>query len=117
MKKIGTNIDFADSTFRSCEIKDNELKVILNSWDEQIIEIIFHDPIQLNYSTSSFISGLYEMDEENDFLNEALKSYYDKAVPLEHSFKSFVITDIEDFCFLKVIAKSVDIVKIRHGKI
>ena len=41
MREVAPDIDFADSSYRSCEMHDNNLTVYLNSWDEKILKIVF----------------------------------------------------------------------------
>lgn len=115
MNKITSisNIDFADSEFKSFEfdIDNSSLIVYLNSWDDKIIKCIFFDMIQFVYKPGDVVEGVFEIFEGSDFLEESLKLIYEKR-PLNHGYKLFQIKDIEDFSFIEVVAQTVHIVKI-----
>ncbi len=110
MKKIAPNIGFDDATFKSCEISNNALIVYITSWNEKSIKLIFFNTIQFIYKLHSDVSGVYEKNEQNEFIKNALEIYYVK-VPENHPFKLYAIMDIEDNCFLEVVAESVEIYK------
>lgn len=110
MKEIATDIDFADSSFRSCEMIHDKLTVYLNSWDDKTLKLVFPNTIEFVYKAGSIPVGIYEKSDELSLLNEALSLYYEKT-PKTHPFKVFAMTDIEDFVFLKVVAENVVVTK------
>lgn len=106
MKVVAPDIDFADSSYRSCKTTNSDLIVYINSWDDKILKITFSNAIQFIYRGGSFIAGIYERINETAFLLEALSSYYEK-IPKDLQFKVFVIIDIEDRHFFEVVAEKV----------
>lgn len=106
MKEITDSIDFADSSYASCETDDKNLIVYLKSWDDRILKITFLNMIRFIYRGGSFTAGLYEQATETPFLLETLSSYYEN-IPKEQPFKTFVIKDIEGCDFFEVIAEKV----------
>ncbi|MGC1877910.1 MAG: hypothetical protein WA347_05265 [Rhabdochlamydiaceae bacterium] len=110
MRDIAPNIGFADSSYKSCEMSNGNLVVYLNSWDNKTLKISFLNTIEFSYKIGSFTAGVFEKTDEYLLLNEALDLYYEK-LPETHSFKVFVIIDIEDFPVFKVVAEEVNVVK------
>lgn len=110
MKEIAPNIDFADSSYISCETHKENLIVLLNSWNEKEIEITFINAIQFTYKQGSFVAGLYEKTNESSYLEEILSRYFVK-VPEDNPFKIFTMLDIEDFIFFEIIAENVLVLK------
>lgn len=109
IKEAAPKIDFADSSYRSCEMSNNTLFVFLNSWDDKIIKITFNNSIEFIYKIGSFVAGFYEL-EDWPLLNEILSKYY-KNLPEKHPFKVFVIKDIEDCDFITVVAEHANVIK------
>lgn len=107
-KKANEQFSFADSEFESFHMYDREniLKVYLTSWDEKELCIIFFNPIQFFFKEGDTISNFYEIEDDSDFLNEALSLHYTK-VPPSHHFKLFQIWDINDFPIISIVAESV----------
>jgi len=110
MKEIASNIDFADSSYISCETHKENLIVRVSSWDEKEIEITFINAIQFTYKQGSLIAGLYEKTNEKTFLEEILSRYFVK-IPEDNPFKIYVILDIEDFVFFEIVAESILVLK------
>ena len=110
MKEVAPDIDFADSSYKSCEMSNEQLSVYLESWDEKKIKITFYNVLSFKYQLDYVVLGVYEKGDEELILNEALASYYEK-IPESHPFKVFVIRDINDTDFLKVVAEKVFITK------
>jgi hypothetical protein len=111
MKNIITNIDFADSEYKSMEMSSGNLVVLLNSWDEMSISIKFIDVIQFMYKLGDGISGIYEDVNIDNMLNEALSRCYTE-MPADHPYKHYKINDLQDFSFIEVIASEVSVSKI-----
>ena len=109
-KKRVTNIDFADSEFKSYEMSGETLTLKLISWDEKLLKIVFLNCIQFSFKLGDFIADLYEIEEEISFLKEALSRYY-VEIENEHPFKLFQLYDIQDFPFIEVVAESVKVTK------
>jgi len=109
-KEIAPQIDFADSSYESFEMKNNKLFIYLSSWDDKKIRISFSNPIYFLFRLGSFVSGAFEKADNSAVLNEALLRYYEK-VPDPHTFKFYFLEDIEDFAIVEVIAENVTIIK------
>ncbi len=103
-KVLFTDIDFADSEYRSCEMEDTDFTVYLNSWDGKTIRIIFHNTIQFSYKIYAVVSYVCEITEKNSVLDEALALRYEK-IPNDHPYKLFQIIDIDDVPFIEVVAE------------
>ena len=110
MKEIVLNLDFADGTYKSCEMPGEDLIVLINSWDDRIIKVTFHNTIGFIYKIGSFVSGLYEITND-PFQKEVLALYYENT-PNNHPFKTFAIRDIEDSNFFEVVAERVSAIKV-----
>jgi len=110
MREISSDIDLADSSYQSCEMRQRDLIVSINSWDEKTIKVKFHNTIGFTCKTGSFISGIYESENESLLLEEALELYYEKA-PKPHQFKVYSIIDIEESKLFEVIAEEVFVTK------
>jgi hypothetical protein len=106
MKKICEYIDFADADYISCEWKNGDLTVCIEAWDEKQIKIIFQDAIQFSYKLGDVISGVFQVSEKSDLLEEATNRCF-VNVPEKNTFKHFIIRDIYDFPFFEIIANSV----------
>lgn len=113
-KKAISNIDFADASYKSLEMSNDELFVYINSWDDKTIKISFFNPIKFTFKIGGFIEGFYEIGDDFSFLNEILEEYYEK-IPQDHPFKVFVIRDINDDDFIKVVAESATAVKTKNN--
>lgn len=109
-ESIKTNIDFSDATYISCNAENGNLTVYLNSWDDKKIKIEFTNAIQFIYKNGGFVSGLFET-KNSTYLQNSLSFYYEK-IPQNQPFKSFVISDIDDFPLFEVIAEKVIVTKI-----
>lgn len=114
MKKVPSNVDFADSEYKFCKTNERELIIFLNSWENKIIEIKFLNPIQFFYRGGSVIAGIYEKSNSDPFLLEALSSYYEQ-IPKDHPFKLFALIDIEDHPLFEIIAEKVFISLIKEN--
>ena len=112
MKDIAPDIGLSDATFKSCELLNGNLTIILCSWDNCIIEITFYNIIEFTYKIESVVDGVYEKNNEQNFLNDSLLLYYN-VVPKLHPFKVFVVRDIDDEDFIKVVAEKAEVVKKR----
>lgn len=100
-KAIFTDIDFADSEYKSMEMSNENLIIILTSWDEGKIAIKFLDVIQLQFRLGDGISGIYE-DTSNHFLDEALSRCYTK-IPESHSYRYYEIRDLQGFPRIQIV--------------
>lgn len=110
MKEVAPEIGMADATFKSCEMSNNVLTVLLSSWDNRIIKILFIGVIRFDYRIDSIVSNVYEKFEEDDLLKEALALQYEK-IPETHPFKVYTIRDIDDVDFFKVVAEKITVTK------
>ena len=111
VRDVTSEIDFADAEFKSCELYNEYLLVIVTAWDEQEIQLKFKDAIQFSYKLGGTISSVIEYIKSTSFLQEALKLIYDK-VPLDHCYIEFQILDTNDLPFIQVVAESLEIVKV-----
>lgn len=109
---IKTGIDFNNSTFKSFEkINGCTLAIVITSFDKKRVKIIFHNFIQFFYRRGNHLLNMYQIFEESDFLNEALLLDYQK-IPKDHPFKLFQVEDLDHVPLVKVVAKSIEILKI-----
>jgi hypothetical protein len=113
MKNI-SSVDFADSSYKFLEADNDNLIVYLESWDAKLIKIQFVGILEFVFQSGSFISGLQEMDSEDEFLRNALARNYD-IIPAEHPFKKYAIIDIEDFNVVEVVAEQVMVTKLKDA--
>jgi len=109
MKEINPDIDFADSTYKSCELSNSQLKLNIISWDNKAIEIMFSNTILLHYRIGSFVSKCCETNNI-ELINEAINRYYE-IIPTSHDFKSFTIVDIDDKIMFEIVAEDAKITK------
>lgn len=110
-KLAAENIDFADSEYKYFDIsEDRNLTIYLNSWNNKKLRIVFNHVIRFFYSLGSGPKDLYEVLENDAFLNEALATMYIK-IPKSHSYKLFHMEDIDDLPFIQVVAESVAVFK------
>ncbi|MDB6081210.1 MAG: hypothetical protein JWO53_482 [Chlamydiia bacterium] len=105
------NIDFADSVYTSCEMKEKFLIINLTSWDDKIIHLSFSNPIQFSYKMSYGMTGVYEVLEDSAVLEKALSLKYEK-IPLNHGFKLYQLIDSDDFIFFEIVAQAATATKI-----
>ena len=91
-------------------MSEKTLIVFIDSWDDKVIKITFHNPIGFIYKAGSFVFGLYEIISENDFMKEVLTLHY-QNIPDLHPFKTFAIMDIEDLVFFEIVAENVSVIK------
>ena len=110
MKKLSTNIDFADSEYISCKTNGGDLIIYLKSWDDKTIIITFSNAIRFIFRGGDVIADFYEIFDESLFLLEALSSYYEK-IPEHHPFKVFLMLDIEDHSFFEVVSEKISFSK------
>jgi hypothetical protein len=108
-KEISLHIDFKDSSFRSCEIKDDKLIIYLNSWNDKTLKLVFLELVQVIYKSGDFIEGVYEKLNKTE-LDEILQRYCGKT-PEQHEFKIFQILDIYDFPLFEIVAKEMKVIK------
>lgn len=55
MNKLETNIGFDDASYSSCEMHNKELTVLLNSWDEKTIKLVFSNTIQFKFKELVYV--------------------------------------------------------------
>ena len=111
VRDVTSEIDFADAEFKSCELCNEYLLVIITAWDEREVQLKFKDAIQFSYKLGGSISSIIECITPTSFLQESLNLVYDKS-PLNHSYVEFQILDTDDFPFIQVVAESLEIVKV-----
>lgn len=107
---ISERIDFADSEFKSCyldRINDN-LIVYLNSWDDNLIKIVFLNTLHFSFKWGDIVNGLYQIDKD-EFYRESIACYGE--IPKSLEFSRFSIIDIQDSEFFKVVAEDVVVTK------
>lgn len=111
-KKIDSEIDFADSEYKSFNMSENYILTInMNNWQEKSFKIIFVNTIQFVYKLGDIPKGVFELsNDDSSFFNEALLLEYG-YMPSQHPFKLFQLEDIDDFPFIQVVAESVTVVK------
>ncbi len=110
MKELAPEIGMSDATFESCQMSNGVLTIFLTSWDNCIIKIVFTEVIHFEYKIDSIVSCAYEMPDNDVFLKEAISMYYEK-IPNRTLFKLFVIRDIDDVDFMKVVAEKAIVTK------
>lgn len=110
MKKISSYIDFADSHFKSFQTLNQDLTIHIVSWEEKDITVVFFNVIQFVFRQGSVIEDIYEGVNDSAFLLEVLQRHYNK-IPVKHTFKNFIILDINDTPIFEVISEKVIITK------
>lgn len=110
MKEIVSEIDFADSSYKSCQTENGDLIVYLNSWDDRKIKIIFKNAIHFIFKGGGGIVGIFEKTNTSASFLETLSLYYEH-IPKNHPFKEFVVIDVEDSVFFEIIAEKVSVIK------
>lgn len=109
LKKINDEISFADSEFVSLDTESEILNVIFRSWDNNLIRIQFSDPIGISYTYGDIqISGVFEDTDSDQFYQNALAKFYEKASP-QVPYKNFKIMDDDNYPFIQVVALDVRI--------
>ena len=106
MKELCENINFSDAEYLSCETKDGNLIIFLNSWNDKLIKLEFTDAIQFCYKLGDGVSGIGEHLIITDFLKDALGRCYSK-IPEMFPYKHFAVKDIQGFPFFEVIATGI----------
>lgn len=109
INEIAPEIDFADSEYKKLEMNNDNLTVLISSWDEKNIKITFFNVVQFTYRAGDVIKGLFQVTETSN-LNDALSLFYDSP-PANHPFKLFQIIDIYDIPFIEVIAEKATVNK------
>ena len=106
-KKPASNVDFADSMYKSFIMnEDYELTIHMINWEELPLKVVFKNTIQFSFSEGDFPKNLFEIEELTDFFKEALIREYG-LIPTQHLFRLFHIEDIKGNPFIQVVAESV----------
>lgn len=109
MKTLNSDIDFADSYYKSMKNENSNLVIKIITWREKTITIIFFNTIKFTYKEGSFIDNVYEDVSGNSFLLEALALHHNNLIPEDHFFKKYAIIDIDDCPIFEVIAEKISI--------
>jgi hypothetical protein len=110
-KPIETNISFADASLKKFHYEEHNqiLDITFEIWTEKLVKIIFHNVLYFEYKPGSFISEIYTVQSESILVTEAVKREYNK-IPEIHSFKLFLIKDIDDFFFARIVCENFQII-------
>src|SRR5690349_11652557 len=110
-KIIADHIDFNDSEFRSIEVKDELITLYITSWDDRTIKAEFINPIYVTYTFGDTGAFILEVDDKNEVQEKLLCASNEKLNP---KYKLYYIEDIYDFTYMKIVAESVNVVKIQE---
>lgn len=111
-KELSVNFDigFADSTIKSYSVEDENLKVLLECWNSDLVEIKFLELVSLFALNYFRIADLREVFQ-SALLDSALIDLYEKK-PDEHDFRIFKFLNSDGMTALEIVCKSVEIKKV-----
>lgn len=115
-KNNACEVDLSDSKFIGYEMDSNyQVTIRLLDWQENPVNITFKNTILFYFLTGAVPENLYVVENENEFLEMALKNEYG-YLPSVHSFKYYQLVDIDDLPFVKIVAEDMLASKNLHAK-
>lgn len=114
MKKFLLNIDFTNASYESFHTENSNWRIRINCIDGRIVDLIFYKTLKLAFNRSNCITGIYEMDDENSFLIEAVNYHYE-ITQKEQPFKHFILLGVDNFRIFEIIAESCTYVIVYNG--
>jgi len=103
-RPIDFEIGFADASLISFHFSENDLVVEIELWNEKKCIIHFLECIFFKYLEGDFISEIFELSKEDQFLKNFLIENYLNENYSDH--KIFQIFDVSGKPFIEVISKS-----------
>lgn len=106
---IDYEIGFADSNIISYNIQDENIVLILECWNNEILEIVFFKYaaiFAMNYTQISDFREAYE----SVLLERVLTEFYE-VKPLKHNFRIFKFLNSDEMTALEIICENIKINK------
>ena len=105
---IPYEIGFSDGEVRSYHREEDELTVILSTWNNVLLKIKFSDTIGVSDLGVGDVSGVYQESLASPFMEQVIRRLYD-APPPSPPYSLYQFLDLDEQPVLEVVAGSIDI--------
>ncbi|MDA3800292.1 MAG: hypothetical protein PF692_14595 [Kiritimatiellae bacterium] len=103
--KIELDVGLSDSELVSYQKEDSNLKVSIEAWNEQIINLLFSDVIYMQDMGAWRFSEFYELKDNMPIMQKVLSVQFEE-IPHDHHYRHFQLLDIDGNSSFEVISES-----------
>ena len=107
--RIEVGFGLSDSELDYFRKDDDGLRLVLKSWDESRIVLLFTDVIRVLDNDLNGVSSIWEVTERSDFIANAFARVYEGDVPHAPEFKHVQLIDEDGVVAFEIACKTISI--------
>ncbi len=107
---IETRVGLDDAEFLSYTRDENgRLCVEIRAWNDSRMTFLFEDAIAVFDHSIGSVTAIHEVIGVSEFLEQALKWYYEASIPTDHLLKHYQFLDLDGNPSLEIVSAALTI--------